>query len=94
MGKSMTKRKIGIALIISSIITWLIDGFSPIISTFFGKILCGNRYLQPVEGVVGDVSCGFNADMYLVVFLFAVLLIGIILVLLPRKVKSNADNST
>ncbi len=73
----MIKRKIGLLLITSSILVWLIDRASLIISTYFGKLYCGKSYMKPVDGVVGDVSCGFNADMYLVVFLFTVLLIGI-----------------
>lgn len=75
----MIKRKIGLILIFGSILVWLIDRFSLVISTSFGELYCGNRYMQPVDGVVGDVSCGFNADIYLVVFLFTVLLIGITL---------------
>ena len=81
----MTKRKLGLALIIGSIITGLIDRFSLLISIFFGEIYCGNSYMQPVEDMFGDVSCGFNADMYLVIFLIAVLLIGITLVLTTKS---------
>lgn len=77
----MTKRTIGITLIFGSIITWLVDRFSQLISKFFGELFCGNRYLQPVDSVVGDASCGFNADLYLVVFLVAIILAGIALVI-------------
>lgn len=75
----MIKRKIGLMLITGSILVWFVDRTSLIISTYFGELYCGKRYMQPVDGVVGDVSCGFNADVYLVVFLFTVLLIGIVL---------------
>jgi hypothetical protein len=80
----MIKRKIGLILIAGSILTWLVDRASLIISTSFGELFCGKRYMQPVDGVVGDVSCGFSADMYLVVFLFTVLLIGIALFVISK----------
>ena len=56
----MTKRKIGVAFITGSIVALLIDRFLGFpISTLLGEIFCGNRYMQPVEGIVGDASCGF-----------------------------------
>ncbi len=84
----MIKRKIGVAFIIGSIVTWLIDRFLGFpISTLLGEIFCGNRYMQPVEGIVGDASCGFNADMYLVIFILAALLTGITLVVTTKSRK-------
>jgi len=75
------QRKIAVVLIVGSVFVWLIDLFSRIASTGLGKIYCGNRYMQPVDGggVVGDVSCGFNADMYLIAFLFVVFAVGVLL---------------
>ncbi len=35
--------------------------------------------MQPVDGIVGDSACGFNADMYLAAFLIAMFLTGIAL---------------
>ncbi len=49
--------------------------------------------MQPVDGIVGDVSCGFNADMYLVVFLIITLLTGTILVI-SKKTTNNVDKIT
>lgn len=92
-GHRMIKRKTGLILIAGSILTWLVDRASLIISTSFGKLFCGKRYLQPVDGVVGDVSCGFSADMYLVVFLFTVLLIGIAL-FVTSKLKGSYERNT
>ena len=34
-------------------------------------------YLQPVDGILGDVSCGFNADMHFTALMFLVLITGI-----------------
>jgi len=75
----VTKRSVGITLILFSLGTGVVDRFSLVISSALGKILCGDRYLQPVQGVVGDVSCGFNADMTLLLFLAVVLIAGTIL---------------
>lgn len=78
----MTKRKTGIVLIIGSIAVWLIEWLlEHPISNLFGEMFCANRYMQPVDGIVGDVSCGFNSDLYLVVFICTVLLTGIVLVI-------------
>ena len=75
----MIKRNIGLVLITGSILVWLVDRASSIISITLGELYCGQRYMQPVDGIFGDPSCGFNADMYLFIFLFCVLLIGIVI---------------
>jgi phage shock protein PspC (stress-responsive transcriptional regulator) len=86
MGK---RRKIGIVLIVLSIIIFVIDRFSHSISNELRKIICGDQYLKPVNGVTGDVSCGFNADMYLVAFLFVVLVAGGVLFIFSAKKTDN-----
>jgi hypothetical protein len=81
----MTKRNIGITLLFVSILMWAIGRFTQLNSEFIGKLYCGDRYMKPVDGIVGDVSCGFNADMYLVAFLFAVFLIGVLLLIFAKR---------
>jgi hypothetical protein len=71
----MTKRNIGITLLFVSILMWAIGRFTQLNSEFIGKLYCGDRYMKPVDGIVGDVSCGFNADMYLVAFVFCLLVV-------------------
>jgi hypothetical protein len=71
----MIKPKIGLTLIISSICVWVIDRSTRVMSDLFGELFCGAAYLQPVNGVVGDGSCGFNTDMYLAACLFFILLL-------------------
>jgi hypothetical protein len=44
--------------------------------------------MQPVHGVVGDMSCGFSLDMYQAVGLLIVGLTGIILVVVSNRKKS------
>jgi hypothetical protein len=84
----MTKRKVGMVFIVISVSFFLINRLLGLpISTIFGEILCGSRYMQPVNGIVGDVSCGFNADMYFAVLSLTVLLIGITLVITTKTKK-------
>lgn len=75
----------GILLIGISMILFLIDRFSHTLSDILGKIICGDQYLKPVNGVTGDMSCGFNTDMYLVAFLFVVLVVGGLLFIFSAK---------
>ncbi len=75
----MTKRKTGIFLIISSLFIWVIERASMPVSNFLGKLYCGDQYMKPVDNIIGDMSCGFNTDMYLTAFLFITVLIGTVL---------------
>ena len=77
----MSRTVIAKALITGSVLVGLFDRVTRGISTLFGKIRCGDRYIQPVDGVIGDMSCGFNDDMYLLVFLLVMFLAGIALYL-------------
>lgn len=81
----MNKRSIGILLIIAALITVLVNRSSSILSDFFGKLACGDSYMQPINGILGDASCGFNMDMYIATFSIISLLIGIILVFISRN---------
>jgi hypothetical protein len=78
----MIKRKLGLILTVSSIFLWFIDRFSSIISANFSRILCGDLYLRPVNGILGDLSCGFNADMHFTALMFLVLITGIALIII------------
>lgn len=70
----MSKRRLGTILIASSVLLWLINRFSYIISSYLSRLLCGELYLQPVDGILGDVSCGFNANMHFTALMFLVLM--------------------
>jgi len=61
----MNKRRLGTIIIASSVLLWLIDRFSYIISSYFSLLLCGDLFQQPVDGVFVDISCGFNGDMHI-----------------------------
>lgn len=49
------------------------------------KLWCGDSYMQAVDGIVGDRSCGFNADMYFMVGLLALVLIGVSVFIVRKK---------
>ena len=74
---------LGTILVTSSFLIGLIDRFSHIVSSYFSQLLYGDFYLQPVDGILSDVSCGFNADMHFVVLMFLVLITGIVHVIIP-----------
>ena len=73
----INKRRLGTILIAGSVLLWLINKFSYIISSYFSQLLCWEIFPQPVCGVLGDVSCGFNADMHFPALMFLVLITGI-----------------
>ena len=73
----MNKRRLETILIAGSVLLWLINGFSYIISSYFSRLLCGELYLQSVDCILGYVSCGFNADMHFTALMFLVLITGI-----------------
>ena len=57
-----------------SIALWFIDWFLHIISANSSRILCSDLYLQHVKGILGDLSCGFNADLHFTALMFLVLI--------------------
>ena len=73
------RRTTGALLAICALLAWLTGRFTHAISDGLGKAVCGDRYLQAVNGTVGDASCGFNADLYLTVFLMLALVAGAVL---------------
>ncbi len=80
-------KRTGILIILLSAIALTIDRLTQSISTFLGKVFCGERYLTAVDGVVGDLSCGFNMDMSLAVFLLALFVAGLFLIFVSRNNK-------
>lgn len=73
------RKKLGMILIVSVLLTWVAEKSTLNISKALGMLYCGDDYMQAVEGIVGDKSCGFNADMYLASVLLVILLIGFIM---------------
>jgi len=84
MGK-IYKQWFGVFFIFVSILLWSIERTTQSLSTFLGKLLCGEKYLQLVDGVVGDMSCGFNIDMHLTFILMVMLIFGGVLYISSKK---------
>ena len=75
------RKTLGLLLSLFSLLFWFIETASGrLLSDKIGERVCQENYLQPVNGFVGDLTCGFNSDMYLssgliILFMFGLLLI-------------------
>jgi len=80
------KKTFGLLLSLFSLIFWFLETASGyLISDTIGKKVCQENYLQPVNGFVGDPSCGFNSDMYMSSFLIMLFLFGMLMIFADRK---------
>jgi len=84
MPKKATE-KWGRFLISTSLVIWIVDLLTNIFSTLIGKIICGDQYMCPVDGVVCDKSCGFNTDMHLAFVLVIFMVLGIVLLISSKR---------
>lgn len=50
-----------------------------VLESAIGRLKCGDRYLKSVDGIAGDVSCGFNIDMFLSALGIFLFLVGAVL---------------
>lgn len=72
--------KIGVSLSLLSVTAWVTDQLSHnMLSHAIGKWLCGDHYMQQINGVISQHSCGFNTDLHLTALLILALAVGIIL---------------
>ena len=88
--QSTVTRSVGFVLVFTSIIAFLVDRFTHVLSDILGKSICHEQYMQPVGGVVGDMSCGFNMDMYLAAGLFLLCLAGVVLIFVSCRKKTTS----
>ncbi len=86
------KRKIGLRLIQSSLVLGIINWNTGFFSNIVGKIICGEDYLCPVDGVVCDRSCGFHTNMHLA-FVFSTMFILGIAFFISSKEKDHVFES-
>ena len=84
---STNKVRVGIVIMTVSLLVMIVDRITSSISRFIGEILCGETYMCPVNGIVGDCSCGFNTDMYLAFSLVITLIFGFIVYTSAKKSK-------
>ena len=82
----------GLSLSIVSALLWLLEAGTGIPSEKFGRLVCQERYMQPAEGITGDPSCGFNADMYTSSGVILLFLIGLFLLMRPPKRLHTSSN--
>jgi len=69
-------KNIALGLIFISGGFMLIERASELVSKTAGKLYCGAEYMQPVDGYIGTMSCGFSSDIYVTIFLFSMMFIG------------------
>ena len=74
---------LGTILITSSLFIGLSDRFSHIVSSYFNQLLYGDLYLHHVDGILSNVSCGFNTDVHFVALMFLVLNTGTVIIIIP-----------
>jgi hypothetical protein len=76
-------------LIVTTLLLWIFERVTSMLSDTLGKWLYGEKYMQPVDGYVGDRSYGFNTDMYLSLTLIVLFILGIILYIKAGKSSAN-----
>jgi hypothetical protein len=81
----MNIRKLGITIVLISSVVLIVNRFNTTFSDFAGKLFCGKSFLQPVNGVLGEASCGFKADMYVALTFTATTILGLILIFVSKK---------
>ena len=59
----------------------LIERLTFVFSSGLAKVICGERYMRPHDGINGEHSCGFDADVYFIAGL-AMLITAVMVVLL------------
>ena len=69
----------GKSLMVFSVAVWIIDSLTHLFSTLIGRVVCGDEYMCPVDGIVCDKSCGFDTDMHLSLALLILMLLGAVL---------------
>ncbi|MDP6968874.1 MAG: hypothetical protein QGG88_07170 [Gammaproteobacteria bacterium] len=69
-------KKFALTLLFISGGLMLIERATMLVSQAAGKLYCGADYMQPVEGYIGTMSCGFNSDIYVTIALFSIMFIG------------------
>ena len=74
---------LGTILVTTSLLIGFIDRFSHIFSSYFSYLLYEDLSLHPVDGILSDASCSFNADMHFVALMFLILITGIVLIIIP-----------
>jgi hypothetical protein len=75
-------------LMIATFLFWVLDRLTHIFSTLIGEMVCGDRYMCAVNGMIRDRTCGFNTDMHLSFVLCILFILGIILYIFSKRVSA------
>lgn len=75
-------KKMGYIILITTLVVLIIERISNIFSSLLGKVACGELYLKEIDGVLSELSCGFDFDMYISSVLIIMFLIGFIFIYL------------
>ena len=90
MEKRKTISKIGLYFVLGGIAAFALEKFSDTrISSSISRVFCGGKYLLTTDGKLSGSACGFNADIVFVLFCFAVLFIGFVLMMIGRRKKKS-----
>ena len=90
MKKRKTITKIGLYFIVGGILAFALEKLSDtLISASIAKVFCGDSYLLTVDGKLSGSACGFNTDINFVLFCFATLFIGSVILIIGRKKKKS-----
>jgi hypothetical protein len=89
----MFRRWLGWLLILLTPPVWFAERVTGLFSTILGEWWCGARYMQPVDGITGDPSCGFNTDIHLSFVLAIVIFAGIVLLVSSKKEGSMVEEA-
>jgi hypothetical protein len=82
----VTARLIGAAGLALTVVLAAADRLSGhTLSSAAARALCGTHYLAPVGGTVGDLSCGFNADLHFMAAMAATAVVGAVFVVLAGR---------
>ena len=59
----------------------LIERLTLVFSSGLAKVICGERYMQPHDGIIGEHSCGFDADVYFIAVLIMLITASMLVLL-------------
>ena len=86
MEKRKTIKKIGLYFVLGGITAFALEKLSDTrLSSTIARVFCGGKYLLTIDGKLSGSACGSNADIVFVLFCFADLFIGFVLMIIGRK---------
>lgn len=79
-------RKFGASIAGFALVLAAIDRLTGgVLSSTVARAICGSTHMVPLGGVVGDMSCGFNADLHFMAAMAAAAVVGAVVVALAGR---------